>query len=219
MQQADLSSEIARLQRLEAAHKDEQWTIRREVEWARGTIERANRRKADIAKRREPEGGEVFEITVRDEAVTDRRDGAARLVAELRKLWIAQTQGTETIGSYRGFSILAEGETKMFDGESRFDLSIVMEFTERTQEVSWGPDTMPHVLIQRLDKAVDHLDAALASEREWLSEATKRLASYSPRLGERFPLQAELAEKSAQLEAIEIALAADTPAPDNRKAG
>ncbi len=222
MQQADLSSEVARLQRLEAAHKDEQWTIRREVEWARGTIERANRRiprlEADIAKRREPEGGEVFEITVRDETVTDRKDGAARLVAELRKLWIAQTHGTDTIGNYRGFPILAEGETKTFDGEERFDLSVVMEFTERTQDISWGPDTMPHVLIQRLDKAVDHLDATLVSEREWLGEATKRLASYSPRLGERFPQQAELAEKSAQLEAIEIALAADTPAPDNKKA-
>jgi len=74
------------------------------------------------------------------------------------------------------------------------------------------------VLVQRLEKAVDSLDAALTNEREWLSEATKRLASYLPRLGERFPQQAELAEKSAQLEAIEIALAADTLA-DIKKTG
>ena len=97
-------------------------------------------------------------------------------------------------------------------------MSIVMEFTERTQDISWGADTMPHVLVQRLEKAVDSLDAALTNEREWLSEATKRLASYLPRLGERFPQEAELAEKSAQLEAIEIALAADTPA-DIKKTG
>ena len=58
MQQAGLTADIARLERLEAAHKDEQWVIRREIEWARGVIERADRRiprlQADIAKRITP---------------------------------------------------------------------------------------------------------------------------------------------------------------------
>ncbi len=122
-------------------------------------------------------------------------------------MWLNETEGTHDVGVYRGFQILTDGGKKSFGDEKRYDLTLYLQLTGRTQEITWAPDTMPHVVIQRLDKVIDGLEDALISEQRWLKDASAKLENFLPRLGEAFPQQGELAAKVAELEALEADLA------------
>ena len=65
----------------------------------------------------------------------------------------------------------------------------------------------PLGLISRLEHALDRFELDLQEQQRLASDATRRLADYEARLGEAFPLQAELDGKRAQLTRIEAELA------------
>ena len=62
-----------------------------------------------------------------------------------------------------------------FGDEKRYDLTLYLQLTGRTQEITWAPDTMPHVVIQRLDKVIDGLEDALI-QRAAVAERRQRKA-------------------------------------------
>ena len=87
-------------------------------------------------------------------------------------------------------------------------MDVVLERAGREQEVEVLPELTALGLVSRLKYMLDRFEAELAGHRRALAEAQARLAGYGPRLGEAFPLQAELDEKRAALEAVEAELAA-----------
>ena len=88
IQKAGLDAEIARLERLRAAHLDNQLSIRHTVAGARNTIADAARKldgiRRDIA-RRVPTRGDQFAMTIQDRRYTERKAAGGallRLIAE-----------------------------------------------------------------------------------------------------------------------------------------
>ncbi|WP_416352842.1 hypothetical protein [Nitratireductor aquibiodomus] len=76
MQKAGLEADIARLERLRAAHRDDLFAVRRQIRNAERDIEHDTRRIAEIAKdieRRIPTAGDAFAITVAGQSFTDRK--------------------------------------------------------------------------------------------------------------------------------------------------
>jgi hypothetical protein len=76
MQKAGLEAEIARLERLRAAHIDDQHAIRRQIRDAEREIERATRRIGEIGQdieRLVPTAGAAFAMTVTGKAFTERK--------------------------------------------------------------------------------------------------------------------------------------------------
>jgi hypothetical protein len=83
----------------------------------------------------------------------------------------------------------------------------VLERTNFAQPIDIDTETTPVGIIARLEHAIDHMDAELEEQRRRGIEAQARLAGYTPRLGEMFPLQGELEDKLGQLAEIESDLA------------
>ena len=65
----------------------------------------------------------------------------------------------------------------------------------------------PLGLSSRLEHVLERFELDLQDQQHLASDATRRLADYEVRLGEAFPLQAELDGKRAQLTRIEAELA------------
>jgi predicted RNase H-like nuclease (RuvC/YqgF family) len=62
-------------------------------------------------------------------------------------------------------------------------------------------------LISRLEYVLDRFEADIDEQTRRAADAARRLAGYEPRLGEVFPLQAELDEKLARIAELEADLA------------
>jgi predicted RNase H-like nuclease (RuvC/YqgF family) len=62
-------------------------------------------------------------------------------------------------------------------------------------------------LVSRLEYVLDRFEADLEEQTRRAADAGQRLAGYEPRLGEVFPLQAELDEKFARMAELEADLA------------
>ena len=75
------------------------------------------------------------------------------------------------------------------------------------QSIDIDAETTPVGIIARLEHAIDRMDAELEEQRRRGIDAKARLAGYTPRLGETFPLQGELDDRLAQLAEIEADLA------------
>jgi hypothetical protein len=80
--------------------------------------------------------------------------------------------------------------------------------------------TTPIGAISRIEHALDGFERERESHRNRLADARRRLGSYTPRLGESFPFEAELGLKLSQLEEIErdLAATADEPEEDRQAA-
>lgn len=209
LQKAGPDAEVARLERLRAAHSDDQHAIRVQVNAARSGIAHATRRIAEVEQdpaRRTPTRGERFRMKVGGRVLDDRRQAGAALLARVRLLDRGQEEGTWILATLGGFAIDATGQRGLAGQGHRLD--VVLERTGREQEVAVPPELTALGLVSRLEYMLDRFEAELAEERRALAEAQARLAGYEPRLGEAFPLQAELDEKRAALGAVEAELAA-----------
>jgi N12 class adenine-specific DNA methylase len=215
MQKAGLEAELGRLERLRAAHFDDQHAIRRQITAARGTIARAATRigqiERDIAARLLTRG-DAFRFIAGDKVFEDRKTAGGSLLSRIRLTERARQEGQWTLGKLGGFEVKMEGRSR-FKGES-YDLEVWIERTGMEHAIRLDGDLTPLGLISRLEHALDHFEVELAEERRALSEAKARLPGYERRAGERFELEAELEAKAAELKALEADLAAN----DNREA-
>ena len=110
MQKAGLDAEIARLERLRAAHIDNQLMIRRTVADARNTIGHAEERIAAITQDLAclvPTRGDAFRMMLGDRCFTERKPAGGtllRLIAEA-----AWDRNADPIGEIGGFACLGRG--------------------------------------------------------------------------------------------------------------
>jgi Helicase conserved C-terminal domain/Type III restriction enzyme, res subunit len=219
MQKAGLEAEIARLDRLRAAHIDDQHAIRRQIRDAERDIEISTRRIGDIGRGLErliPTAGDAFAMEIDGVAYDERKLAGRPLMREILTLVQLRQEGEVAIASIGGFDLTYAGEQFGKDG---YCYETVLRRTGGDYEVELPVSTTPVGAIARLEHALDGFEVERENYRSRLIDAKRRLASYSPRLGEGFALEAELDLKLQQLDQIEKDLAGTNEADETEGNG
>jgi hypothetical protein len=209
MQKAGLEAEIARLDRLRAAHVDDQHAIRRQIRDAQGEIAHCERRTGELHEdlaRHVPTQGIAFAMTVAGTSYDERKRAGQALMIRVLQLVQDRVDGRCPLGSIGGFEVSFHGRDLGDDGY-HYDVTLDRS-TEH--EIDLPVTTTPLGAIARLEHALNGFAAELSAYEHRLVEAHRRLVAYEPRLGEAFPFAGELELKRAELAAIEADLAATT---------
>ena len=114
MQKAGLEADIARLERLRAAHEDDQYAVRRQMRDAEREIEISTRRIDEIGQDIErllPTSGESFVMTVAGKPYTERKEAGRALMKEILTLVQLQQQGEIHIARIGGFDLVCSAES------------------------------------------------------------------------------------------------------------
>ena len=218
MQKAGLEADIARLQRLRAAHQDDQFAVRRQIRDAEREIEFTTRRIGEIEQdiaRLVPTTGDAFAMTVTGKVHGERKEAGRALMKEILTLVQLQQEDESVIASVGGFDLEYSGERFGRDG---YRYSTLLLRTGSECEIDLPVTVTPLGAISRLEHALDDFDGEQERFRQRLTDARRRLASDRSRDGGAFAFAEELAEKRRQLAAIEADLAADTEKPAERAA-
>ncbi|MEW6454873.1 N-6 DNA methylase [Bradyrhizobium sp. OHSU_III] len=209
MLKAGLEADIARLERLRAAHIDDQHAVRRQLRDAERDIEFCTRRVAEIGQdmqRLAPTSGDAFAASVAGKRYTERKEAGRALMKEILTLVQLQQEGESIIASTGGFDLEYCGERFGRDGY-RFSTMLVRTGSEC--EIELPVTVTPLGAISRLEHALDDFEGERERYRQRLADAHRRLASYRSRDDGDFAFGCELAEKRRQLAEVEKALASD----------
>ena len=183
---AEVDAKLGRLERLERAHRDEQFGVRRELQSLPAKIdgyEREATATAKDAKALVPTTGDQFTITVHGATLTKRADAGAALQAAVQKAAaeiLTMDRGTEKetrLGRFAGLdlSIVARRTHLSSVPEVHFRLhgagDHYRELGENDSPASLVAqlEAMPHAIAKRADVLKEHLAAArqrLATMRE-----------------------------------------------------
>jgi N12 class adenine-specific DNA methylase len=218
MQKAGLEADIARLERLRAAHQDDQFAVRRQIRDAERDIAFATRRIGEIGQdieRLVPTAGDAFTITVTGKTYGERKEAGRALMKEILTLVQLQQEDETVIASIGGFDLEYSGERFGRDG---YRYATLLARSGATQEIELPVTVTPLGAVSRLEHALSGFEEEQERYRQRLADARRRLASYRSRDGGAFAFGEELAEKRRQLSAIEADLANDTEKPGERVA-
>jgi N12 class adenine-specific DNA methylase/adenine-specific DNA methylase len=210
MQKAGLEAEIARLDRLHAAHIDDQHAIRRQVRDAEREIELSSRRIAEIGTdiaRLVSTAGDAFTMTVTGTSFTERKLAGRALMKEILTLVQLSQEGEVVIAAIGGFDLEFSGERFGRDG---YRYTTVLMRSGADYEIDLAVTVTPLGAIARLEHALSNFEGEQDNYRCRLEDARRRVASYQPRIGETFAFEAELELKREQLADLEADLAAST---------
>ncbi|WP_037155763.1 DEAD/DEAH box helicase family protein [Rhizobium freirei] len=214
MLKAGLEADIARLERLRAAHEDDQYAVRRHIRDAERDIEVSTRRIGEIGQdieRLVPTAGDAFTMTVRDKAFDERKDAGRAVMKEILTLVQLQQEGVMVIATIGGFDLEYSGERFGKDG---YRYTTMLMRTGADYEIELSMTVTPLGAVSRLEHALDGFEEEQGRQRQRLEEARRRLASYRSRDGGEFSFASELAEKRRQLADVEKALAKDVEGAD-----
>ncbi|MGO7401974.1 lactate dehydrogenase (plasmid) [Rhizobium ruizarguesonis] len=220
MQKAGLEAEIARLERLRAAHIDDQHAIRRQIRDAERDIEFSSRRIEDVGNdidRLVPTAVDAFTMQVGESEFNERKLAGRALMKEILTLVQLQEEKEVIIANISGFDLAYHGERFGKDGY-RYDT--LLQRTGGDYEIELPVTTTPIGAISRLEHALGGFEHERENHRIRLADAKRRLTSYTPRLGEIFSFEVELEHKVSQLDEIErdLAATADEPEEDSQQA-
>ncbi|AHG50254.1 hypothetical protein RLEG12_01210 (plasmid) [Rhizobium leguminosarum bv. trifolii CB782] len=210
MQKAGLEADIARLERLRAAHEDDQYAVRRQMRDAEREIEVSTRRIGEIGQdieRLQPTTGDAFTMTVLGQEYADRKEAGRALMKEILTLLQLQQKGEVHLGTIGGFDLVYEGER--FGKGDGYRYETLLQRTGADYEIDLAITVTPLGAISRLEHALSGFDEEQHQYRQRLEEAERRLVSYRSRDGGAFVFADDLKEKRLTLRAIEAQLAAD----------
>ncbi|MBB3458796.1 N12 class adenine-specific DNA methylase/adenine-specific DNA methylase [Rhizobium sp. BK313] len=208
MQKAGLETDIARLERLRAAHDDDQFAVRRQIRDAERDIEVSERRIAEIGQdiqRHVPTAGDAFAMTVLDETLDDRKAAGRALMGEILTLVQLQQEGEVHLASIGGFDFVYDG--RRFGRGDGYHYTTVLQRTGADYEIDLAVTVAPLGAISRLEHALDGFEEERQQNRHRLEDARRPLTSYRSRDGGSFAFAEELSEKRIQLREVEEALA------------
>ncbi|WP_034999197.1 helicase-related protein [Beijerinckia mobilis] len=207
MRKSGLEAEIARLDRLRAAHFEDQLAVRREIERTEFWLDRAEKQSAalqkDIANRHSTKG-DLFTMRIGKRPYHDRKEAGGALLKAIAETVAAGHGGHWKLGSIGGFDI----SIGLHFSKAGYALDGALLRHADDAEVTLSGDLTPLGVVARFEHALTGFDVEL---REWQAKATdaaRRLPSYRARLGEAFPHQADLDDKCRELMALEADLAA-----------
>ncbi len=209
MKKAGLEADIARLERLRAAHDDDLFAVRRQIRDAERDIEHATRRIGEVARDIErliPTTGDAFAMTALGKPYTERKEAGRAIMKEILTLVQLQQEGEIHLATIGGFDLVFDGERIGKDG---FHYQTVLQRTGADYEVDLAVTVTPLGAISRLEHALDGFDDELRRFRQQLESSERRLASYRLRDGGTFAFADELADKRRQLRENEALLTAD----------
>ncbi|MDQ0563023.1 N12 class adenine-specific DNA methylase/adenine-specific DNA methylase [Rhizobium mesoamericanum] len=210
MQKAGLEAEIARLERLRAAHEDDQFAIRRQIRDAERDIETSTRRIGEIGEdiaRRQATIGEAFTMTVNGELFPERKAAGRALMKEVLTLVQLQQESEVDVASIGGFDLVYQGER--FGKSEGYRYQTMLRRTGADYEIDLAVTVTPLGAISRLEHALGGFEEEQERHRHRLEESRRRLASYQSRQGGVFAFTGELETKRRQLREVEAALASD----------
>ena len=209
MRKAGIEAELARLERLRAAHIDDQHAIAREIRAAESTIIGAGKRIVEIEQDlavRTATRGDAFTMRVGAKTISERKTAGGSLLSRLRLIERNREEGTWTMGAIGGFEIKAQGRLHEHDQHS---LEAWLERTNCEQGIELSPDLTALGLIARLEYMVERFEVELTKQRRRITDAEQRLPGYRQRQGQAFALQDELTAKRDELAELEADLAAN----------
>ena len=212
MQRAGLEADIARLERLRAAHEDDLFAVRRQVSDAEREIETATRRIGQIGQdieRLVPTSGDAFAVTVTGNRYSERKAAGRALMKEILTLLQLQKEGEIHIASIGGFDLVYFGER--FGRGENYHYQTLLQRTGADYEIELPVTVTPLGSISRLEHALDGFEEERSRFHQRLGDYRCRLASYESRQGGSFAFTDELAEKRQTLREVEEALAESVP--------
>jgi hypothetical protein len=164
-----------------------------------------------------PTAGDAFVMQVGEDTFDERKLAGRALMKEILTLVQLQQENDVIIATIGGFDLAYHGERFGKDGY-RYDT--LLQRTGGDYEIDLSVTTTPIGAISRLEHALGGFEQERESHRIRLADAKRRLASYTPRLGEGFSFEAELELKLSQLDEIErdLAATADEPEEDRQQA-
>ncbi|CUX71452.1 Methyltransferase type 11 (fragment) [Agrobacterium sp. NCPPB 925] len=207
MQKAGLEADIARLERLRAAHDDDLFAVRRQIRDAEREIETASRRLGEIAvdiERLVPTSGDAFAINVKGETYRERKEAGRALMKEILTLVQLRHEGEIHIASIGGFDLVYDAQT-LGRGDN-YHYQTLLQRTRADYEIELPVTVTPLGAIARLEHALDGFGEERERYRQRLEEYKRRLISYQSRQGGAFAFAHELAEKRQALREVEEAL-------------
>ncbi|NTH16533.1 lactate dehydrogenase [Agrobacterium rhizogenes] len=210
MQKAGLEADIARLERLRAAHIDDQHAVRRQIRDAERDIESSMRRIAEVGQdieRLVPTAGDAFSVTVMGKVYAERKEAGRSLMKEILTQVQLKRQGETIVASIGGFDLEYVGERF---GRDNYRYTTMLMRTGADFEIDLPVTVTPLGAVSRLEHAVGDFEGERERNRQRLADARRRLASYQSRdQGGDFAFAGELAEKRRQLAEVDAALAID----------
>ncbi|WP_454858205.1 DEAD/DEAH box helicase family protein [Rhizobium binxianense] len=218
MQKAGLEADIARLERLRAAHIDDQHAVRWQIRDAERDIDYTIRRIGEIGsdiERLVPTNGDAFAMTVTGDVHDERKQAGRALMKEILTLVQLQQEGATIIATIGGFDLTYKGERF---GKGGYHYTTGLQRTGAEYEIDLAVTVTPLGAISRLEHALDGFEDEQQRLRQRLAEARRRLASYQARDGGEFAFAKELTEKRRQLSEIDKALATDIEGLDGAAA-
>jgi predicted nucleic acid-binding Zn-ribbon protein len=210
MQKAGLEADIARLERLRAAHEDDQYAVRRQMRDAEQEIAVSTRRIAKIGQdiaRLQSTTGEAFAMTVLGKEHSERKEAGRALMKEILTLLQLQHEGEVHLATIGGFDLVYDGERFGKGDDYRFET--LLQRTGTDYEIDLAITVTPLGAISRLEHGLEGFEEEQLQYRRRLEEAERRLASYRSREGGAFAFANDLKGKRSELRAIEAQLAAD----------
>jgi hypothetical protein len=218
MQKSGLEAEISRLDRLKAAHFDDQHAIRRQISQTKSRIEHAERRITQITEDlavRQLTHGDAFKLLINEHVITERKIAGASLLSHIRLTEKERNVGQWTLGRIGGFDFKLQTHVDKYGSETGIKTELWIDRVGMEQEVKLSEDTTPLGLIARLEALLDRFDWELKEEHRALQDASNRLPGYLDRLNQPFGLADELAAKREELHELEHSLAATAAVTDS----
>ncbi|NSY14918.1 DEAD/DEAH box helicase family protein [Agrobacterium vitis] len=210
MQKAGLEADIARLERLRAAHEDDQYAVRRQMRDAEREIEVSTRRIGEVGQdiaRLRPGGCDAFTMVVLGQEYAERKEAGRALMKEILTLLQLQQEGELHLATIGGFDLVYEGERFGKGDGYRYDT--LLQRTGADYEIDLAITVTPLGAISRLEHALSGFDEEQHQYRRRLEDAERRLVSYRSRDGGAFAFEDDLKEKRLNLRAIEAQLSGD----------
>ncbi|AAQ55007.1 DarB-like antirestriction protein [Burkholderia phage Bcep22] len=221
MKLAGLKADVERLERLSYAHHDDQNKLRRDKHWAETQVERDNTLageiKAALEKRTPIRAGE-FAGVVGKTAYDKRDEFSGAIFNRFKELAGKEADTAEQIGEIGGFPIMFHGTQLKGSGEYIAAVSVdIPGDPSPLVSLPLDPDLPVGGIATRAANQVNNLDNQLAQLTARVQQNERRIEQIGNRLGAPFPEQAELLDKMAQLNSLEIELTAEKAA-DNAPA-
>lgn len=215
MKLAGLKGDIDRLERLRAAHHDEQNKLMRSKSWAESAIQR-NRAIVEaidkaLAVRTPIRAGE-FAGKVGESTFDARDDFSGALFDEFKRLSDESFDGEKQIGEIGGFPITYYGVAGKKLGDYSASVHVGLP-TDPSPLIQWPvrDDFAINGIAARAVNQINGLDKDAAESRNTIAQEERRLKQIQSRLGAPFPEEQELLEKIADMNALETELAAEKP--------
>ncbi|WP_136661417.1 DEAD/DEAH box helicase family protein [Nitratireductor sp. XY-223] len=207
MRKAGLEADIARLERLRAAHRDGLFAVHRQIRNAERDIDHDTRRIAGIGQdieRRIPTAGDAFAMTVGEQSFTDRKPAGRALMKEIMTLVHLRQEDETSLAAIGGFDLVFCGQRF---GNDEFQYDVVLARTGAQTDIDLALTVTPLGAVWRIEHVLAGFDDERSQCRYRFDDARRRLASCQSRKGGEFGFEDELADKRRQLDAIEADLA------------